>query len=200
MPDTSAELVYLVGFVIGSGVRMAYARRRGGGGIALRRGTVLDSVLVLLAGLGSLMPVVQLFSGWLGFADYAGPGWSVPVGAVVFAGALVLLWRSHANLGGQWSPRLEVQEGHVLVTGGVYGRVRHPMYAAHWLWGVAQVLLIHNWLAGPALLVTFLPLYLVRVPLEERMLAERFGAAYGSYAARTGRLIPRRRPGGRPRR
>jgi hypothetical protein len=33
------------------------------------------------------------------------------------------------------------------------------MYTAHWLWGIAQALPLHNWLAGPAFLATFWPLY-----------------------------------------
>jgi protein-S-isoprenylcysteine O-methyltransferase Ste14 len=70
------------------------------------------------------------------------------------------------------------------------------MYTAHWLWALAQALLIHNWVAGPALLVAFVPFTLVRVPAEERMMLARFGDAYRAYAARTGRFIPppRRHP------
>ena len=65
------------------------------------------------------------------------------------------------------------------------------MYAAHWLWGIAQVLLLQNWIAGLSMLVTVLPLYLVRVPREERMLLEHFGEAYQEYTRRTGRIMPR---------
>ena len=65
------------------------------------------------------------------------------------------------------------------------------MYAAHWLWESAQALLLQNWIAGPSLLLTLLPRYLVRVPLEEHMLLEQFGQAYSEYMSRTGRVIPR---------
>ncbi|MCL6613199.1 MAG: hypothetical protein K6U03_01040 [Firmicutes bacterium] len=57
-----------------------------------------------------------------------------------------------------------------LVTQGIYGTIRHPMYASQLLWGIAQALLLQNWIAGPAGLAAFLPLYLVRVPREERMM------------------------------
>lgn len=86
---------------------------------------------------------------------------------------------------------VQVREGHTLVTGGVYRYMRHPMYAAHWLWAIAQALLIENWLAGLALLVTFLPLCLIRIPREEEMMLENFGEEYRQYMNRTGRLIPR---------
>ena len=67
------------------------------------------------------------------------------------------------DLGGNWSATLEIRERHSLVTHGVYRRVRHPMYAAHWLWGIAQALLIQNWIAGVGGLLFFAPLYLLRV-------------------------------------
>ena len=75
---------------------------------------------------------------------------------------------------------------------GVYARIRHPIYAGAWLWALAHVLLLHNWIAGWSSLITFAILYVVRVPREERMMLERFGDAYRSYIERTGRVLPRR--------
>ena len=66
------------------------------------------------------------------------------------------------------------------------------MYAALWLWGVAQALLIHNWIAGFSQLVSFAVLYFLRVPREKRMMLDRFGAEYPAYIGRTGRVLPRR--------
>jgi len=102
-----------------------------------------------------------------------------------------LFWRSHGDLGRNWSPSLQLREGHELVTGGVYRSIRHPMYASMWLWGVAQALLLQNWIAGWAGLVSFVPLYLLRVPREERMMLDEFGEEYRSYMNRTGCIIPR---------
>ncbi len=47
--------------------------------------------------------------------------------------ALWLFWRSHADLGRNWSQAFELRKGHELITHGVYRVVRHPMYAAIWL-------------------------------------------------------------------
>jgi len=65
------------------------------------------------------------------------------------------------------------------------------MYASEWLWGIAQALLLQNWVAGWAGLALFAPLYVLRVPREERMMLDRFGEEYRAYMDRTGRVVPR---------
>jgi protein-S-isoprenylcysteine O-methyltransferase Ste14 len=106
------------------------------------------------------------------------------------AGDLAVL-RSHRDLGKNWSPSLEISAQQTLITNGVYRTIRHPMYACGWLLCLAQALLLQHWVAGPAGLVAFLPLYFVRVPREEQMLLDHFGHDYRIYAAQTGRIVPR---------
>jgi protein-S-isoprenylcysteine O-methyltransferase Ste14 len=137
------------------------------------------------------IPLVYIFTAWLDFADYQLWWWAGWVGAVLLALAVWLLWRSYADLGRNWSPKIEILEAQSLITKGVYRNTRHPVHLALWLWGAAQALLLWNWIAGPSLLVVFLPLYLVRVPREERMMLEHFGEEYRSYMDQTNRLLPR---------
>jgi protein-S-isoprenylcysteine O-methyltransferase Ste14 len=192
MSNTFFTILYFVGVFVGSAIRVVYTRRYKEFRQVHAFETVQDRLLVSLPGLGMfVLPLVYALSPWLGFADYSLPGWAGGLGVALFAAALWLLWRSHADLGRNWSPTLELRQEHTLVTGGVFRHVRHPMYAAHWLWGLAQPLLLWNWIAGLSMLVTMLPLYLVRVPREERMLLEQFGDAYRDYMQRTGRIIPR---------
>jgi len=198
MPDSSFKLVFLAGLIAGCVIRVWFTagRRR-----PERPGTAVDArrvraewLLLRLAAVGMLgLPLIEVLTGWLDFADYHLPDWVGLIGAAVFALALWLLWRSHADLGRQWSVRLEIKEGHALITEGVYRHIRHPMYAATFLWAIAQLLLLHNWIAGPAFLATFALLYLRRVPREEQMLVDHFGEGYRAYAGRTGRIIPRLR-------
>ena len=111
---------------------------------------------------------------------------------VVFLGAAVwLFWRAHKDLGTNWSPSLEIGVQHTLVTHGVYARICHPMYASQLLYCIAQALLLHNWIAGLAGFAAFLPMYLLRVPREERMMLDHFGSRYQQYRQRTGGLLPR---------
>ena len=200
MFDSIFETVFLLGLVAGSVIRarwtLPYRKQARKILVVDRRMNWLEWPLLTLAGVGmQIVPLVYLFTSWFDFADYYLPRWLSQAvgwtGAAVFAGALWLLWRSHADLGRNWSAFVEVREGQWLVTQGVYGHIRHPMYAAHLLWTVAQALLLQNWIAGPAFLVVFLPLYLLRVPREEQMMLASFGEDYRSYVKRTGRLIPR---------
>ncbi|PYQ51270.1 MAG: hypothetical protein DMF78_13760 [Acidobacteria bacterium] len=103
---------------------------------------------------------------------------------------LWLFYRSHADLGTNWSITLEVREGHQLVTQGIYRRVRHPMYLALLLYSVGQALVLPNWVAGPSYLVAFGLLFALRVGREEQLMLEEFGQDYEAYMARTNRLVP----------
>lgn len=151
-----------------------------------------EGVFMTLAFVGdTVMPLVYIFSRGLDWADYLLPVWLGWLGAVLFAASLWLLWRGHLDLGRHWSPMLELREQHALVTQGVYRYVRHPIYAARWVWAIAQVLLLQNWIAGLANGLLFLPIYMYRVPREERMMAGRFGEEYTEYTKHTGRVFPR---------
>ncbi len=192
MPGNIFKIYYLIGLIVGSVIRTSYGKKH-------RQDTITDArqeglavwLLMSLWGGVQVVAILYVLTPWLDFADYYLPTWAGAVGAVVFVAALWLLWRSHADLGRNWSPTLEIAEGHSLVTQGVFRHIRHPMYAAHGLWGIAQALLLQNWIAGLGSLVVFIPLYLLRVPREEQMMLEQFGEEYRSYMSRTGRVIPR---------
>ena len=109
---------------------------------------------------------------------------------ICFVIGLWLFYRSHADLGANWSITLEVREQHRLITQGVYSRIRHPMYSAMVLYSVGQALVIPNWVVGPSNGVAFAILLSLRVHAEEQMMSEAFGDEYAAYAARTKRLVP----------
>ena len=94
---------------------------------------------ISLTGLG-IVPCVYLAAHIPRFADYP----VVPVmsylGIAVCFGYLWLFYRTHRDLGRNWSVSLDLRERHTLVTTGVYALVRHPMYTGFWLMAVAQVL------------------------------------------------------------
>jgi protein-S-isoprenylcysteine O-methyltransferase Ste14 len=191
------KALYFLGLLAQVAIRLPHERRRGRTRVEDDRVGGLERSLVGLIFVGNgLFPAIYALTPWLDGADYRLPsrgtrwragGW----GVAVMVAALWLFRRSHADLGRNWSPSLQIYEGHGLVTEGVYRYVRHPMYASQWLWCVGQALVLQNWIAGWAGLATFAPFYALRVPREERMMLDRFGGEYRAYMSQTGRVIPR---------
>ena len=149
-------------------------------------------MLLTISASGMLVvPATYVLTGWPRVADYQFRPALAWLGAVVFASSLWLFYRTHKDLGRNWSVTLEIRDRHTLVTSGVYSHVRHPMYSAFWLWAVAQALLLPNWIAGPAGLIGFGTLFFLRVGREEELMIETFGDDYHRYMARTSRIVPR---------
>jgi len=183
---------FFVGFIIYTGIRARYARPTRGLERTHRQVDALEkALLAIVIPSGLLVPLLYLFTPLFKFAHYQLPAFVPPIGAVVMIVAIWLFWRSHADLGLNWSATLEIRKDHQLVTRGVYQRIRHPMYTAIFLFSAAQATLLPNWVAGFSALVPFTLLYVVRRPREEQMMCNIFGDEYRTYMQRTGRLIPR---------
>ncbi len=150
-----------------------------------------DIIFLTFDGIGMIIPLIYVFSSWLDFANYNLPSWAGWIGVGIFIFAIYVLYLSHADLGKNWSPLLGIKSEHALVTEGIYNHIRHPMYAAHLLWAVAQILILPNWIAGYSFIAVMLPHYLVRVGKEEAMLREAFGEEYQLYQKRTGKIFPK---------
>jgi protein-S-isoprenylcysteine O-methyltransferase Ste14 len=142
-----------------------------------------------LSGLG-IVPAAYVASHFPRFADYPVVPALSYLGIAVDVACLWLFYRTHRDLGHNWSVSLDLRERHTLVTTGVYALVRHPMYSGFWLMALAQVLLLPNWVAGPAGLVGFGILFFGRLRREEAMMIEAFGEEYRAYMRRTARVVP----------
>jgi protein-S-isoprenylcysteine O-methyltransferase Ste14 len=158
--------------------------------VAESRKGVLEKALLTLAWVSFFLPFAWCLSPVLAFADVPLHPAALAAGVAVNALGLWVFHRSHADLGTNWSISLEVREGHTLVTGGVYSRVRHPMYLGLLLYSVGQALFLPNLVAGPAYLAVMALIVGCRLGPEERMMRDRFGAAWDDYAAGTRRLVP----------
>jgi len=155
-----------------------------------RKGPLEIALLALMWITGMILPLVAIFTPFLSFADYPLHPVVFAMGTVVLCLGTWLFYRSHADLGKNWSLSLEIRENHQLVTSGVYRVIRHPMYTAIFLTALAQALLLSNWLAGPACFLAFLVMFALRIGREETMMLNKFGEAYSDYMNRTQRLIP----------
>ena len=192
MRNQPCDSIFFAGFVVYVAIRGVFKHRtKANETVVGRKDAVEKALMAIVIPGGLLLPVFYLFTPWLAFADYHLPTWAPWCGASLMVFSLWLFWRSHADLGLNWSQTLEIRKAHQLVTHGVYRSVRHPMYASIWLWCLAQGLLLANWLAGWYAGAAFAVMYFVRTPREERMMCDSFGEEYHQYMRQTGRLFPR---------
>lgn len=116
----------------------------------------------------------------------------VQIAAVVTAAASTwLAMAAIRELGKQWSLQARVLEGHKLITTGVYGIVRHPIYTAMLGMLVATGIAFSHWAALVVALIVFLIGTRIRTDLEEGLLREAFGEQFETWRAKVPDLIPR---------
>jgi len=112
---------------------------------------------------------------WLGVALFA-------------AGSALRIWPVFV-LGERFSGLVAIQPGHTLVTGGIYGVIRHPSYLGLLMNSLGWSLAFRS---GVGLILTALliPLLVARISAEENLLYSQFGDNYNAYRSHTWRLIP----------
>lgn len=114
--------------------------------------------------------------------------WSIPALVLVVCAALLGVWTLDHNRPGNFNIRPEPKSSAMLVTGGPYRFVRHPMYSALLLFAAAEVVAYADvwkclaWLALAAVLWK-------KALLEEQGLRAQF-AGYAAYAEKVRRFIP----------
>jgi protein-S-isoprenylcysteine O-methyltransferase Ste14 len=185
-----AKALVIAGTVVLIAIRAPHGHRNRSVKVAASYKTRLETGLLVLAWIGFFVPLIWVGSPVFSFAEFPLRTGPLVAGMMCLVIGLWLFYRSHADLGTNWSITLEVHEQHRLITEGVYRRIRHPMYLALAVYSVGQALVIPNWVAGPSNLIAFATLFALRVRAEERMMIECFGAEYAAYSARTNRLIP----------
>lgn len=109
---------------------------------------------------------------------------------VMWAIAMVLAWTSVTHLGKQFRVHAGLYEDHELVRTGPYGIVRHPIYAALLAMLLCTIFLLTPWhWAAVALVIYFIGTE-IRVRVEDKLLAGRFGREFESYRKSVPAYIP----------
>lgn len=124
-------------------------------------------------------------------------GWFLPerlhflvvAGAIVQAAFLLLAVWARRHLGRNWSAEVRIAMDHQLIRTGPYRFLRHPIYTAMlgMFLGTAIASCQVHALVGLALLVVA---YLRKTRLEDRILAQTFGAEFDAYRHDTWALMP----------
>jgi protein-S-isoprenylcysteine O-methyltransferase Ste14 len=152
-------------------------------------------VLVPLVAAWCALPWLALTHdhGWLALPSftrdgvvYPGVRWVAAVAAVICLAMTLQCWRT---MGRDW--RMDISERNTaLVTGGLFARVRHPIYA----FSIAMMIATALVLPTPAMLLVaaiHVALMNIKARNEEAHLARMHGDTYLRYVQRPGRFLPR---------
>ena len=140
-----------------------------------------------LWGLG--LEAAGLFVAW--FRTREGPGMERMVVSMALAPlGTALAWWAVAHLGKQLRIQAGLYDDHELVRSGPYGWVRHPIYLALFVMLLATTLLNGGWVKVAVSVVLFLAGTEIRVRMEDRLLASRFGTPFEEYRRRVPAYLP----------
>ncbi len=116
--------------------------------------------------------------------------WQVELSILFFVLACALSWSATPTLGRHWRFGAALNEDHTLVRTGVYGLVRHPIYASMLCTIVATGLLVASQRLFLVSAVIFLIGTEIRVRVEDGLLAERFGEDFEEYHRSVAKYVP----------
>ena len=138
-----AKIIWGLGCVAYYVIRYPHQRRARKTAVADRRDRVRERTLMLISYTGLfVIPLIYVLTNQPKFAGYMFHPAQAWIGTAVLVAAMALLYRTHRDLGRAWSITLEIRDQHKLITRGIYETLRHPMYAAFWLWAISQAFLL----------------------------------------------------------
>jgi protein-S-isoprenylcysteine O-methyltransferase Ste14 len=161
-------------------------RNRGAGTQTVQQQRV---TIMFLQVLSLAIIMVAPFSDRRGIATFADGNAARYLGLVLFVLGFGVMNLAEATLGKQFSIQVELQDGHMLITKGLYRHVRHPRYSGIIMYNIGFSLLFRSWL-GFVLVAALSVVLLWRIRDEEALLRQEFQAEWQDYAARSWRLVP----------
>lgn len=111
------------------------------------------------------------------------------IGIVLLASGFVLMHWAEAALENLFSVEVTIQKSHRLITSGPFRLLRHPRYLGIILLITGIALVFRSWLAI-LLVITLLPVLIVRIHDEDALMHAQFGGEWRHWAEKTWRLIP----------
>ena len=116
--------------------------------------------------------------------------WLSIAGLALGAGGLTVRAAAFTTLGRFFSRTLREAENHALVTNGIYHYIRHPGYLSDFMIFIGIALALGNLILIIAIPALFIPAYIYRIHVEEKMLVGIFGEQYIEYKKKSKRMIP----------
>jgi len=185
----AVKIVVLCTAAVLAAVGWNFLRARLSGQVAERQRSPVATGTMLLFTFG----VYWLISRRIGALPRPEPAVDVPLvclglALMVTGCAVNLLGR--LRLGRNWANQVTVYEDQTLVTGGVFGVVRHPLYASlMWMFYGAGLIYL-NYAAVLGTTFIFVPAMYYRARQEEKLLEVQF-PKYDEYRRRVGMFLPK---------
>ena len=111
------------------------------------------------------------------------------IGLTLFIVALTIMVAGQVTLWRNYSETVVIREDHQLITHGIYRFTRNPIYLGL-IMGVTGLPVYAASLYGFLTSLALIPIILIRIRLEEKLLTEEFQDAYQRYKETTRKLIP----------
>jgi protein-S-isoprenylcysteine O-methyltransferase Ste14 len=107
---------------------------------------------------------------------------------MIFAfGVYLAIW-ARLVLGANWGMPMTQKQDPQLVTSGIYGYIRHPIYSGVLLMSLGSFLAVNYYWSLVFIVAAIYFVYSARV--EERLMKKQFPTAYPAYMKRAKMLIP----------
>ena len=116
--------------------------------------------------------------------------WRVTAAVPLFAVAALLSWSAVRALGPHWRVEAGLDADHSLVQDGPYRLVRHPIYASMLCMMIGSGLMVSPLPLLAGALMLFVAGTEIRVRVEDRLLAARFGEAFTAYRRAVPAYVP----------
>lgn len=195
MVNTAALALFGVWFVVIFVVR-SWVQKRDTGDSGIRPGafaadaSILERVayvLLIVAFAGAVGAPIAAMAGLEPLWDNSAVRW---VGAVMAVTGIGLTYAAQVGMGTEWRIGIDRTEVTGLVTSGVFGLVRNPIFTAMIFTAVGFALMVPNAVAIIAVVCLVLAIEMQVRFVEEPHLRRLHGTGYEQYAAEVGRFVP----------
>ena len=191
--ESTFRLVTAALCVLALTISLYYRRVAVRSGEKVSRGDEGLVMMILLRLFGSCAAIVVLMylihPALIGWSTLQLPIWLRYVGVGLGVATIPMFhWVLH-SLGRNLTDTVATRNKHTLVTHGLYRWVRHPLYLVGTLFWIGVSLVSASWFVGLMSMLSFAAV-VIRTPIEEAKLIQRFGEDYRQYMKRTGRFLP----------
>lgn len=193
--NAAALVLFGVWFVVIFVVR-SWVQKRDTGDSGIRPGAFaadasiqerIAYLLLIVAFAGAVGAPIAAIAGLEALWDNDAVRW---VGLVVAVAGIGLTYAAQVGMGSEWRIGIDRTEVTGLVTSGIFGLVRNPIFTAMIFTAVGFALMVPNVIAVVAVMCLVVAIEMQVRFVEEPHLRRLHGAGYEQYAAEVGRFVP----------